>query len=710
MTDTAVDTAVDNSPKPLVIIFDAVPKHIDAYRHIFQAMEVEMLAAENAEALFQSVQEKSPALIMVDAAVTQPDAFQVINSLKADKKTAHIPLVLVTPGFSDKRLKLYPELSASIEVLAKPFEIEQFFSLVKFFLLQYRYRCMIERIGDKQSASLIENDKEGIIALNEEGKICFVNYAAECILRGRATFLVGKYIESLLDEPAPALVSHWQEHPINTVTRSEQILQVDSATLWRVDGESTRVKFAAIPMRDKADIKHILAFRELKETRESKDKLSNLSHVDNITGLPTRVRLEESLDRILRKSKQRSQHCAVLYLDLDHFRYLNESVGHEVGDQMMVQVANRIKQVIRREDALGRMEGDEFVVVLNLIEQPENAGIVARKLVERLHEPYLLEGHEIYSSCSVGVAVYPQCGDSVAALLKNAEAATQRAKVLGRNTYQYFTVEMNKELAERVQIEFELHKAFEKKQFSIALQPVVDTSCGKVLATSASVQWLHPQRGMLEMSEFRSVAEDAGLGAELCRWLWQEGLASIRRQYPVDAQDAPATLLLPATPALLSQEDAVPWLINVIRLNGISAANVVIELPEAAAMVRERETMEAVLALKRHGFQFAIDEFGTGFAPIHMLRKIPFSFVTLSEKVVHGIGQSHTDEAIVDGILYMTRQLGLQVVAPGVATPQQAVFLGERGCQWMSGYFVEARLAQRDYVEERWNFPSLSAD
>ena len=231
------------TPKPLVALYDATPKHIDAYRHIFQAMEVDMQAPETADALYALVQEKAPALILVDSAVTQPDAFQVINSLKADKKTAHIPLLLVTSGLSDKRIKLYPTLAASIEVLPKPFEIEQFFSLVKFFLLQYRYRCMIDAIGDKQNNSLIESDKEGIIALDEEGKICFVNYAAECILRGRATFLVGKYIESMLDEPAPALVSHWQEHPINTVTRSEQILQVDSATLWRADGESTRVKF-----------------------------------------------------------------------------------------------------------------------------------------------------------------------------------------------------------------------------------------------------------------------------------------------------------------------------------------------------------------------------------------------------------------------------------------------------------------------------------
>lgn len=695
------------TPKPLVALYDATPKHIDAYRHIFQAMEVDMQAPETADALYALVQEKAPALILVDSAVTQPDAFQVINTLKADKKTAHIPLLLVTSGLSDKRIKLYPTLAASIEVLPKPFEIEQFFSLVKFFLLQYRYRCMIDAIGDKQNNSLIESDKEGIIALDEEGKICFVNYAAECILRGRATFLVGKYIESMLDEPAPALVSHWQEHPINTVTRSEQILQVDSATLWRADGESTRVKFAAIPMKDKGEIKHVFAFRELKETRESKEKISTLSHTDNITGLPTRVRLEEQIEKILKKSKQRSHHCAVLHLDLDHFRYLNESVGHELGDQMMMQVANRIKQVIRREDALGRMEGDEFVIVLSYIEQPENAGLVARKLVERLHEPYLLEGHEIYSSASVGVAVYPQCGDSVAALIKNAETATQRAKILGRNTYQYFTVEMNKELAERVQIEFELHKAFEKKQFAINLQPTVDVSRGKVQAMAVSVHWLHPQRGLLEMSEFKSAAEEAGLGADLCRWLWQEGIISTHRMLVMEACEPDVVIMLPATPALLSQEDAVSWLIDIVNDHGFNAGNIVIQLPEAAAMVRERETMEAVLALKRHGFQFAIDEFGTGFAPVHMLRKIPFSFVSLSEKVVQGIGKLPSDEAIVDGILYLARQLGLQVYAPGVSNLEQASFLGGRGCNWMSGVYVEERLAQKDYVEEGWHFASF---
>lgn len=698
------EVSVAAATKPLVILHDVITKHIDAYRHIFQAMDVELLATDNADTLATIVSEKAPVVILIDAAVTQPDAFQVINSLKAEKKTAHIPVVLVTSGFSDKRIKLYPEIAASIEVLPKPFEIEQFFTLMRFFLQQYRYRCVIEALGGKQTNSLIENDKEGIIALDGDGKICFVNYAAERLLRGRASFLVGKFIESMLDEPAPALVSHWQEHPINTVTRSEQILQVDSATLWRVDGESTRVKFAAIPMRDKGEIKHIFAFRELKDTRESKEKLNQLSHNDIITGLPTRVRLEETLDKILRKSKQRSQFCAVLYLDLDHFRYLNESVGHELGDQMMVQVANRIKQLIRREDALARMEGDEFVVVLSYIERPENAGIVARKLVERLHEPYLLEGHEIYSSCSVGVAVYPQCGDAVAALLKNAEAATQRAKSLGRNTYQYFTAEMNKALAERVQIEFELHKAFEKKQFAVDIQPIVDVATGKVQALSASVNWLHPARGLLEMSEFKGIAEDAGLGADLCRWLWREALAEIRMRQSAGLLSDQVLILLPATPVLLSQEDAASWIINSIKDVGCEPGRIVIELPEAAAMVRERETMDAVLALKRHGFQFALDEFGTGFAPLHMLRKIPFSFVKLSDKIVQGIAQSPTDEAIVDGILYLARQLGLQVIAPGLTEPMQGQFLQQRDCQWMGGLLVQERLNQQDYVERGWEF------
>ena len=165
--------------------------------------------------------------------------------------------------------------------------------------------------------------------------------------------------------------------------------------------------------------------------------------------------------------------------------------------------------------------------------------------------------------------------------------------------------------------------------------------------------------------------------------------------------------MLPATPALLSQEDAVSWLIDIVNDHGFNAGNIVIQLPEAAAMVRERETMEAVLALKRHGFQFAIDEFGTGFAPVHMLRKIPFSFVSLSEKVVQGIGKLPSDEAIVDGILYLARQLGLQVYAPGVSNLEQASYLGGRGCNWMSGVYVEERLAQKDYVEEGWHFASF---
>ncbi|CBL46821.1 Predicted response regulator [gamma proteobacterium HdN1] len=692
--------------RPLVLVFDAAPKQVEAYRHIFLAMDVEMRAPENAEQLRTQAIETQAAMLLIDAAVSQPDAFQLINSLKADKRIAHIPVVLVTSGFSDRRLKLYPALESAVEILPKPFEIEQFFALIKFYLQQYRYRRIVDQIGDKSEGSIIESDTEALLALDAEGKILFANYAAECILRGRSRFLVGKYMESMLDEPVPALVSHWQEHPIKTVTGKEQILQIDSATLWRADGEPIHAKFAAIPLFEQEEIRHVIAFRETKETRESKEKIASLSHSDTITGLPTRVRFQELMDKLLQKARQRNHYCAILHVDLDHFRNLNESLGHEIGDQLLVQVTARIKQLIRREDVVGRMESDEFVIAMGYIEQPENAGLVARKLVDRLREPYLLRGHEIYSSASVGIAIFPQSGDSVDVLIKNAKTATHRAKVLGRSTYQYFTVEMNKELAYRLRTEFELRKALEKQELLVSLRPVVDVAKGRVMAYTVALQWPHAKRGLLEAAEFASVAEDAGLSADLCKWQWQKGLSLARQQQVKDNE--PHVLIISASQAFLSQEDIVPWLIQAVKDAHIDPARIVVALAEGVTMTREQATVETLLTLRKQGFEFAIDEFGTGFASLQMLRRIPFSAVVLSDALVSGLGNQRTEDAIVDGILYLAKQLGLQVLAPGVSNEQQAAFLQLRGACWQSGAYVEERIAQPDYVEATWEFPGAS--
>ena len=486
--------------------------------------------------------------------------------------------------------------------------------------------------------------------------------------------------------------SRWQEHPVSRVTASDQILQVDQSTLWRRDGESISVKFAAVPFQSASGIKLLFAFRRLKQSREARDKLAQLSQTDHLTGLPLRAAIEDQIDRTLLRAGITGFHFAVLAVDLDHFRYINESLGHDRGDQLLQAAANRIQALVRRDDQLARMEGDAFAVVLNHIDAPENAGLVANKIIDRVREPFLLDGHEVFTGCSIGVSVYPSCGDDAATLLQNAEAALARAKAIGRNHYQYFTVEMNKLRVEQMQLEFELHQAVEQKQWRIQYQPVLSRDSGAVVACEVKLSWMHPRRGEIPMSEFLPQAEEAGLAPAIFRWLWQQALA--RFDQLSDASKARVRLILPVAPAILLQQGGVDWAIAAIARVGLNSDQIYIEMPESYYSVRHDQHGEVLNELCRNGFNLILDNFGAGFAPLNRLKDVPYSLVKLADSFVTTCEVSKSDQAIIAGVVDIAHQLGIQVLAAAVTSEAQRSFLEAVGCDWFSGEAIDRALEQ----------------
>jgi diguanylate cyclase (GGDEF)-like protein len=665
--------------EPCVVLHESVPAHVEAYRHLLEVAGVRTVVTSRA-ALAADVRDHAPALVIVDAAVSEPDPFQCINVLRGDRKTAHIPVLLVTRGFSDRRLRTHPGLAGGIETLSRPFDVEQFLALIQFFVQHWRYRCVIESLGQQQDTTLVENDKEGLLAIDDEGKICYANAAAERILKARATYLVGKYVESVLDDPAPSLVSQWQDHPVNRVTRGEQILQVDSTTLWRADGEPIRAKYAAIPLKDRAPIHLIFAFRELRESREDRARQSFIDYADSLTGLPLRARSSELLEKIRHKAARKSGFCAVLHVDMDHFSHINEGLGHAIGDRLLTQVAQRLKPLIRRQDCIGRLEGDEFVIGLSALDRIESAGLVARKIVEHLGEVYLVDGHEIHCSASVGIALFPHNGDSVETLLRNAQIAMQRAKQLGRNTHQYFADEMNRSLADRLQVEFELHKAFDLEQLQLSAGQIVDNRSGEVTGWRLGVVWQHPTRGDMPLAAFAPLAEDAGLGATLARWIWGHSLEWLSLARARGVIDEALPVFVPVSPVLVGQEDGREWMLSCLQSTGTAHHQLVLELPESSTLLREPGTLAILREWHGLGFRFLLDGFGSGFVPLQHLATMPLAFVRLSPALLAADGGRH--HRLLTGVLQLLDGLGLRILAPDSTHPDQLADLAAGGCHW----------------------------
>ena len=624
-----------------------------------------------------------PALLILDSGFTEPDSYQILNLIKSDPRTAHVPVLFIVGNLSERNMGLHQDLLRLVDVMAKPLNERQLQHRVANFLQMHRIRTQIATLGGEDNKKLIEGKEEGVLALDQNGQILFANSAAENMLKAPSQDLAGNYLESLLEEVCDGVNSRWKDHPIAKVTRSEQILQVDKSFLWRADGEKIQVKFAAIPVNSLPDVALLFAFRQLKDTRESKDKIARLSHTDHLTGLPLRSPLEEQIDRCLLKAGVSGFYFALLYVDLDHFRYINESMGHDRGDQLIREVARRIQSLVRRDDVVGRMEGDEFVVVLGHIDLPDNAGIVAQKIIDRIREPFLIDGHQIFTGCSIGVSVYPTCGDDARTLLKNAETALTRAKGVGRNNYQYFTAEMNKLRVEQMQMEFELHHAAEQKQWRVQFLPVAALDSNQLVACEIKLSWVNPVRGEMLLDEFLPAAEEAGLAPVIFRWFWKHALERVGAMN--DSQREQVKLILPVSPSLLMQEGGVEWITKIVEDQGIKPEQIYVELPESSLAIRHSQQSLVLNQLRKNGFHLILDNFGTGFAPMKLLRDIPYSLIRLGDLFVASVNDSRNDQSIVRGVINLAHEMGLKVMASSVHDSQQYGFLANAGCDWMSG-------------------------
>ncbi len=672
-----------NLSQPSIIIADNQDSNIAFYTDLIQAAGASALATEQSDNIVNLVASHQPAFLILDSGFENPDSYHVLNLLKANEKTVHIPVLFITENLSERQMAIHQDLFERVDVMAKPLNERMLQEKIKRYLTLNRLRHQISTLNTDKEKNLLEGKDEGILALDQHGQILFANAAAERMLKTTALKLAGNYLETILEEACTHVRSKWKEHPIAKVTRSDQILQVDKAILCRADGERITAKFAAIPVSSLPDVALLFAFRQLKDTRESKDKLAKLSHVDHLTNLPLRAPLEEQIDRCILKAGISGFYFALLYVDLDHFRYINESMGHDRGDQLIREVAQRIQSLVRRDDMVGRMEGDEFVVVLSHIDLPENAGTVAQKIIDQIREAFLIDGHQVFTGCSIGVSVYPTCGDDARTLLKNADVALSRAKAVGRNNYQYFTAEMNKLRVEQMQLEYELHQAVDQKQWRVQFQPVAAIESSQLVACEIKLSWVNPARGEMLLDEFLPVAEESGLAPVIFRWFWQHAIERVSAMSVNQRENV--KLLLPISPSLLMQEGGVEWVTELVQNNGIQPDQILVELPESSFAVRHTQLSHVLNQLRKQGFHLILDNFGTGFAPLKLLRDIPYSLIRLGDLFVASSKESRSDQAIIKGVLNLAHEMGLKVMASEVNSLEQYRFLRACGCDWLSG-------------------------
>lgn len=460
------------------------------------------------------------------------------------------------------------------------------------------------------------------------------------------------------------------------------------------------------------DVQYMLrasnAFNALKR---QEDRLRYLAYYDPLTSLPNRRSFNEQLNRILKRSQRRGSHAALMFIDLDHFKRINDSIGHGRGDRLLVEIAKRLSSELREDDAINyfsdesaedmvdasteiaRLGGDEFTVVLSDVPDTNHVETVARRILRSLSEPIALQSHNPVVTPSIGIALYPQDGTDPDSLVRNADTAMYAAKAEGRACYRFYNEEMNAKAVEQLKMEEELRHAMQNQELELRYQPQVCTRTGNVVGLEALVRWKHPVRGMVPPNEFIPVAERTGQIIELGKWVIEE--VARHCAYWDTLALPPFRVSVNISSMQFSQRDLATQVARILEKAGLPASRLELELTESAIMTDAPTNIAKLRELKKLGLALAVDDFGTGYSSLSYLKRFPIDTLKIDQSFVTDLG-SPDGAAIVDAILALSKSLNLQVIAEGIETEEQLSYLIKRDCDLLQGYYFSRPIYPED--------------
>jgi diguanylate cyclase (GGDEF)-like protein/PAS domain S-box-containing protein len=452
------------------------------------------------------------------------------------------------------------------------------------------------------------------------------------------------------------------------------------------DGSVRWVHDRAFPVQNDAGSPYRLAgiAEDVTERVATNERLTRLAHFDVLTGLPNRLLLHDRLYQALEVAKRNGWITAVMFVDIDRFKYVNDTLGHDAGDRLLQAIAARLSNVVRSEDTVGRLGGDEFAVVLAQVGDVLDAANVATKLLHAIREPLVLNGTEIVVSGSIGITLYPQDGVRAECLLKNADSAMYRAKELGRDTYQYYKPEMTAEALEIMKLENGLRGALERNEFVVHYQPKIGVVTREVVGAEALIRWQHPERGLLTPAEFMAVLENCGLVVPVGKWVFLEVCRQMAAWLYEGRPVVPVSVNLSARQLL--SPNLGPFVRQTLQELSIDPCLIEFEITETAVMKNPDEAIRTLEYLRSLGVRLAVDDFGTGYSSLSCLKRLPVRTLKIDRSFIQDIPTDADDVTITLAIMSMARSLDLTVVAEGVETQAQFEFLEKNNCDEVQGH------------------------
>ena len=673
-----------------VLIVDDEPQN----RRLLEAMlrpegYATITASSGAEAL-AAVARSAPDLILLDVMMPDMDGHQVTRALKGHADTSNIPIILVTAQ-SDRDARLAGLNAGAEDFLSKPVDRAELWLRVRNLLRLKAYgdllagrttrleREVVSRTAELERFHSAMDATADVILLVDRRTLRFVDVntsAATTLGYTRDELLaigpmqLGAYTQEQLEQDYDAIIAGEPCEPL--------------VQLRRHDGSVVHFEAHRHASRSGDDWIIVEVLRDITERREAEERLHQLAHFDALTGLPNRTQFRATLAKTIGQLEGSDWQAVVMFIDLDHFKNVNDTLGHAVGDELLVQASNRLVRCVRMRDTVGRMGGDEFSLIMVMRDGQEGASVVADKIRQAMAAPFNLAGREVSVTVSIGITVHPVDAADPETLIKYADTAMYSAKQAGRDGFRFFTPEMNAEVLARLELENALRKAIDNEEFVLHYQPKVQLSTGRVVGVEALLRWQRPGHGLVSPMQFIPALEESGLIVRVGSWV----IATACRQVGLWLRSGvgPIQVSVNVSGRQFIEGDLQGDVLDALQRNAIPAELLELELTESSLMENTDRTIALLRILKERGVRISIDDFGTGYSSLAYLRRFPIDKLKIDIAFIRDITHNPDAAAIALTIIRMAHSLNLQVVAEGVETQEQLAYLHQHRCDQVQGY------------------------
>jgi diguanylate cyclase (GGDEF)-like protein/PAS domain S-box-containing protein len=636
------------------------------------------------------------AAVLVDLFLPDSEGIETFNRMF--RAAPHVPILVLSAPQHEDIAKLAVQNGAQDYLLK---------SRVDGYWLPKALNGMLERAAiaealfeEKERAQVTLNSiGDAVMSSDVRGNVTYLNLAAESLTGWSRLEAAGHPLEEVF-RIVDATSREAVRNPMALAMQENKTVGLTAnCVLVRRDGVEAAIEDSAAPIHDRRGqvIGAVMVFHDVSATRALSLRMSYLAQHDSLTDLPNRIMLNDRLTQAITLAHRQRQRLAVLFLDGDHFKHVNDSLGHAVGDRLLKSVAQRLLACVRTSDTVSRQGGDEFVILLSAVTHPQDAAITAEKILAALSPPHCIDQHTLHLTASIGIVIYPDDGPDSETLMKHADFAMYHAKDNGRNNYQFFKPDMNERALERQSLENSLRHALERREFVLHYQPKMDLQTNAIIGVEALIRWHHPRRGLVSPAQFVPIAEECGLIIPIGRWVLREACCQARAWQAAGL--SPMCMAINISAVELRDKDFVAGVRAILTETGLAPHCLELELTETFLMQDSQSTTTVLRALKEMGVRLALDDFGTGFSSLSHLKRFQMDTLKIDQSFVRNLTTDAGDAGIVCAVISMGKSLHMRVVAEGIETAEQLAFLQEQRCLEGQGYYFSQPLTVGEFTE-----------